>query len=68
MQRYLERKFALTLLIVITATALCALGMLDGGQWVTACCGALTVFAAGDVGQQWVSGAPADGNAGPDGR
>lgn len=55
MDRYLDRKFVLALLIILTATALCALRMLDGGQWVTAACGALTAFALGDVGEQWVA-------------
>ena len=54
MDKYLERKFVLSVLIVLTATGLRALGMLDGGQWVTAACGALTAFALGDVGEKWV--------------
>ena len=55
MDKYAERKFVLALLVVVAATALRALGMLDGGQWVTAACGALTAYSLGDVGDKWVS-------------
>ncbi len=52
MERYLSRKFLLALLVILAATALRYLGMLDGGQWVTAACGALTVYLTGNVAQK----------------
>ena len=55
--RYASRKFLLAALVVAAATLLCSLGMLDGGQWVTAAVGTVTVYNAANVGQKLAPGA-----------
>lgn len=52
MKRFGSRKFLLALLVVLIASALCACGLIDGGQWVTAVGGALAVHASGNVAQK----------------
>lgn len=50
--RYLSRKFLLTLLIVLLATFLCVMGLIDGGMWVTVVSLALTTYSAANVAQK----------------
>lgn len=52
MIRYQSRKFLLTLLIVLLATALRAFNLIDGGMWVTVVSLALTVYVGANVAQK----------------
>ena len=52
--RYLSRKFLLALLIVLLATGLCYLGLIDGGMWVTVVSLSLTTYSAANVAQKKV--------------
>lgn len=52
MIKYGSRKFLLTLLIVVIATGLCAVLLIDGGMWVTVVSLALTVYVGGNVAQK----------------
>ena len=52
MIKYGSRKFLLTLLIVLLATGLCLLSLIDGGMWVTVVSLALTIYVGGNVAQK----------------
>ncbi len=52
--RYLSRKFLLTLLIVLLATVLCFVALIDGGMWVTVVSLSLTTYSAANVAQKKV--------------
>lgn len=50
--KYGSRKFLLSLLVILAATALRAFNLLEGGQWVTVVGAALSVYALGNVSQK----------------
>lgn len=52
--RYSSRKFLLTLLVVLLATALRAFGLIDGGMWVTIASLSLTLYLGANVAQKKV--------------
>lgn len=52
MIKYGSRKFLLTLLIVLLATGLRLLSLIDGGMWVTVVSLALTIYVGGNVAQK----------------
>lgn len=53
MNRYGSRKFIIALLVLIGATALRYLDLLDGGQWVTSSGGVMALYAFANVAQKF---------------